>query len=248
MLPNHAPLMVAERFKVLGGVVSRPDRSRARPRAGHRSGHLLCVARPAGPAAGRRFPRTLSGTVAARTRRLSGRPSVPQCARGAGRRRRCRRSGCFGSSGYSAELAAAVGMGFAFAHHFADYDAASAMLSYREHFKPSATMRGALRDPGHGGDRGRYRRRGRAHRRQRRPALCPPRQRRISAARLAGRGCRLSLYAGRPRTHRPAARAARGRRRRSGQGALAGADRGDAGRRTNDHDDGLRSCGAAAFL
>ena len=31
-------------------------------------------------------------------------------------------------------------MGFAFAHHFADYDAASAMLSYREHFKPSPTL------------------------------------------------------------------------------------------------------------
>jgi luciferase family oxidoreductase group 1 len=45
-----------------------------------------------------------------------------------------------GSSGYSAELAAAVGMGFAFAYHFADYDAASAMLAYREHFKPSATL------------------------------------------------------------------------------------------------------------
>ncbi|MFZ1922053.1 MAG: MsnO8 family LLM class oxidoreductase, partial [Xanthobacteraceae bacterium] len=45
-----------------------------------------------------------------------------------------------GSSGYSAELAASVGMGFAFAHHFADYDAASAMLSYRSHFKASATM------------------------------------------------------------------------------------------------------------
>ena len=45
-----------------------------------------------------------------------------------------------GSSGYSAELAAAVGMGFAFAHHFANYDAASAMLAYREHFKPSASL------------------------------------------------------------------------------------------------------------
>jgi len=42
-----------------------------------------------------------------------------------------------GSSGYSAELAAACGMGFAFAHHFAGHDAASAMLSYRAHFKPS---------------------------------------------------------------------------------------------------------------
>jgi luciferase family oxidoreductase group 1 len=45
-----------------------------------------------------------------------------------------------GSSGYSAELAAAVGMGFAFAHHFADYDPASAMQSYRAHFKPSAAV------------------------------------------------------------------------------------------------------------
>jgi luciferase family oxidoreductase group 1 len=41
-----------------------------------------------------------------------------------------------GSSAYSAELAAAVGMGFAFAHHFAEHDAAGAMLSYRANFKP----------------------------------------------------------------------------------------------------------------
>jgi len=45
-----------------------------------------------------------------------------------------------GSSGYSAELAAAVGMGFAFAHHFAEHDADSAMLSYRAHFKPSENL------------------------------------------------------------------------------------------------------------
>jgi luciferase family oxidoreductase group 1 len=44
-----------------------------------------------------------------------------------------------GSSGYSAQLAGIVGAGFSFAHHFADYDPASAMLSYREAFKPSAT-------------------------------------------------------------------------------------------------------------
>jgi len=46
-----------------------------------------------------------------------------------------------GSSGYSAELAAAAGLGFAFAHHFAEHDAASAMLSYRAHFKPSQALR-----------------------------------------------------------------------------------------------------------
>jgi luciferase family oxidoreductase group 1 len=42
-----------------------------------------------------------------------------------------------GSSGYSAQLAAMVGAGFAFAHHFADHDAAAAMLSYRDQFRPS---------------------------------------------------------------------------------------------------------------
>jgi luciferase family oxidoreductase group 1 len=42
-----------------------------------------------------------------------------------------------GSSDYSSELAAQVGMGFAFAHHFASYDATAAMTNYRDHFKPS---------------------------------------------------------------------------------------------------------------
>ena len=42
-----------------------------------------------------------------------------------------------GSSDYSAELAAAIGGGFSFAHHFASYDATAAMTSYRAHFKPS---------------------------------------------------------------------------------------------------------------
>jgi luciferase family oxidoreductase group 1 len=40
-----------------------------------------------------------------------------------------------GSSDYSSELAAQVGMGFAFAHHFATYDAVAAMTNYRAHFK-----------------------------------------------------------------------------------------------------------------
>ena len=42
-----------------------------------------------------------------------------------------------GSSDYSSELAAQVGMGFAFAHHFATHDALAAMVNYRSHFKPS---------------------------------------------------------------------------------------------------------------
>jgi luciferase family oxidoreductase group 1 len=42
-----------------------------------------------------------------------------------------------GSSDYSSELAAQVGMGFSFAHHFATHDAVDAMKNYRAHFKPS---------------------------------------------------------------------------------------------------------------
>src|SRR6202165_5470417 len=42
-----------------------------------------------------------------------------------------------GSSDYSSELAAQVGMGFAFAHHFASYDAVDALTNYRTRFKPS---------------------------------------------------------------------------------------------------------------
>src|SRR6202035_1478787 len=38
---------------------------------------------------------------------------------------------------YSSELAAQVGMGFAFAHHFASYDAVEALTNYRTRFKPS---------------------------------------------------------------------------------------------------------------
>jgi luciferase family oxidoreductase group 1 len=45
-----------------------------------------------------------------------------------------------GSSGYSAELAGAIGAGFAFAHHFATYDAVDAMTSYRNRFRPSAAL------------------------------------------------------------------------------------------------------------
>jgi luciferase family oxidoreductase group 1 len=45
-----------------------------------------------------------------------------------------------GSSGYSAELAAMIGAGFAFAHHFATHDAVAAMTTYRERFRPSVAL------------------------------------------------------------------------------------------------------------
>ena len=139
MLPNHAPLMVAERFKVLEAlfpgridlglgrapgtdpVTSYALRVRQEPRQGddflERFQELLLLERGG-------FP---EGHPFRNVHAVPADVALPPIW-------------LLGSSGYSAELAAAVGMGFAFAHHFADYDAASAMLSYREHFKPSATL------------------------------------------------------------------------------------------------------------
>jgi luciferase family oxidoreductase group 1 len=139
MLPNHAPLMVAERFKVLEAlfpgridlglgrapgtdpVTSYALRARQDAREGdeflERFQELLLFERGGFP---ENHPFRNVRAVPADV------PLPPIWL--------------LGSSGYSAELAAAVGMGFSFAFHFADYDAASAMLSYREHFKPSPTM------------------------------------------------------------------------------------------------------------
>jgi luciferase family oxidoreductase group 1 len=139
MLPNHAPLMVAERFKVLEAlfpgridlglgrapgtdpVTSYALRVRQDPRAGdeflERFQELLLLEHGG-------FP---EGHPFRNVRAVPADVPLPPIW-------------LLGSSGYSAELAAAFGLGFAFAHHFADFDAASAMLSYRENFKPSPAL------------------------------------------------------------------------------------------------------------
>jgi luciferase family oxidoreductase group 1 len=139
MLPNHAPLMVAERFKVLEAlfpgridlglgrapgtdpVTSYALRARQDAREGddflERFQELLLLERSGYP----------EGHPFRKVRAVPADVALPPIW-------------LLGSSGYSAELAAAVGTGFAFAHHFSDYDAESAMLSYRARFKPSASM------------------------------------------------------------------------------------------------------------
>ena len=94
MLPNHAPLQVAERYKVLEGLFPGPHRSRARPRARHRSGDLLRAAAAAGRSRRRRFPRPLPGAAGVRAAAVS-----RKAIRSAGAARcppmcRCRRSIC----------------------------------------------------------------------------------------------------------------------------------------------------------
>jgi luciferase family oxidoreductase group 1 len=142
MLPNHAPLMVAERFKVLEALFPNridlglgrapgtdPVTSYAlRRRQGlsdnedddflDRFQELLLFE-------SRGFPdnhpfRTI--------RAMPADVALPPIW-------------LLGSSGYSAQLAAAVGAGYSFAHHFSDLDPVAPMRHYRDHFRPSAMRR-----------------------------------------------------------------------------------------------------------
>jgi luciferase family oxidoreductase group 1 len=134
MLPNHAPLMVVERFKVLEALFpgridlglgrapgTDPVTSYAlRRHQGNEDDFLerfqeLMLLESRGFPEGHPF-----GRIVAMPADI---PLPPIWL--------------LGSSDYSAELAAAVGAGFSFAHHFASHDAAAAMRSYRERFRPS---------------------------------------------------------------------------------------------------------------
>src|SRR5271154_4101925 len=129
MLPNHAPLVVAERFKMLEALV--PGRAPGtdgatahalRSRLDRREGddflerlHELTLWET------RDFPpgHPYNNVVA-----MPDDTPLPPIW-------------LLGSSDYSSELAAQVGMGFAFAHHFAAHDAIDALTHYRARFKPS---------------------------------------------------------------------------------------------------------------
>jgi luciferase family oxidoreductase group 1 len=136
MLPNHAPLMVAERFKTLEalfpgridlGLGRAPGTDGAtayalRSRLDSREGddflerlHELTLWET------RDFPANHPYTKVVAMPDDVPLPPI----------------WLLGSSDYSSELAAQVGMGFAFAHHFASYDAIEALTHYHRRFKPS---------------------------------------------------------------------------------------------------------------
>jgi luciferase family oxidoreductase group 1 len=140
MLPNHAPLMVAERFKILEGlfpgridlglgrapgtdqVTSVALRRRQDVRDGddflERFQELLLLEQNGFP------PQHPFSKVKAMPQDV---PLPPIFL--------------LGSSDYSAQLAAQIGVGFSFAHHFASHDADDAMLKYRSQFKPGALQK-----------------------------------------------------------------------------------------------------------
>ena len=113
MLPNHSPLVIAEQFGTLAALHPGPDRPRPRAGAGHRPAH--------------------AATRCAATRRRGTLPAGRDRAAGLPRRREpgsraCRRSPAqgthvplyiLGSSLFGAQLAAALGLPYAFASHFA---------------------------------------------------------------------------------------------------------------------------------
>jgi luciferase family oxidoreductase group 1 len=139
MLPNHAPLMVAERFKVLEALFpGRIDLGLGRA-PGTDPVTSYALRRRQGIGDDDDFLERFQELLALERRDLpQGHPfsSVHAMPLGV----KLPPIWLLGSSGYSAELAAAVGAGFSFAHHFASYDAVAAMRSYRDHFKPSADL------------------------------------------------------------------------------------------------------------
>jgi luciferase family oxidoreductase group 1 len=136
MLPNHAPLMVAERFKVLEGLFpGRIDLGLGRaPGTDPLTSFLLRRRQNEDPNADDFLDRFQELLLIENRNFPAGHPlhavfampkDVPLPP-----------IWLLGSSAYSAQLAAMVGMGFSFAHHFSDLDPQGPMLSYRQQFKP----------------------------------------------------------------------------------------------------------------
>lgn len=133
MLPNHAPLMIAERFKTLEALApGRIDLGIGRaPGTDHVTSYALRHRQTQG--SGDDFLERLRELLMFETGEFPDRhpfrsigampidvPLPPVFL--------------LGSSDYGGELAARMGLGFAFAHHFASYDAATVMRAYRDGF------------------------------------------------------------------------------------------------------------------
>lgn len=139
MLPNHAPLVVAEQFATLEalhpgridlGIGRAPGTDPATARALRRSPGGLAEAE---------FPQALIdlfgflGAGFPEGHPYHGVRAVP----GAGH---APAFWLLGSSGYSAQLAGRLGLPFAFAHHFSPANTLPALTLYRQAFQPSPTL------------------------------------------------------------------------------------------------------------
>jgi len=139
MLPNHAPLAVAEQFGTLEamhpgridlGIGRAPGTDRATARALRRSAEALPAADYAGQLA------ELRAYFAGR----AGEDGSPGQIRAIPAEGNEPAVWLLGSAGYSAELAGRLGLPFAFAYHFSAANARPALALYRRTFTPSARL------------------------------------------------------------------------------------------------------------
>ena len=138
MLPNHAPLKVAESFKLLEALYpERIDLGIGRAPGTDMRTALALRRSEAGMQAADNFPESLTELQAFAAgdfpanhvfKSVMAYPKdVPLPP-----------IWLLGSSGFSSQLAAIKGTGFSFAHHINGGGAVQAMTMYREHFQPSA--------------------------------------------------------------------------------------------------------------
>jgi len=132
MLPNHAPLVVAEQFGTLQALhPGRIDLGIGRA-PGTDQLTALALRRTADGLSAENFPAELAdligfftgGDAPARITATPGLGDMPALW-------------LLGSSGYSAQLAGLLGLPFSFAHHFSAGGTVPALALYRESFRPS---------------------------------------------------------------------------------------------------------------
>jgi luciferase family oxidoreductase group 1 len=131
MLPNHAPLVVAEQFGTLAAL--HPDRidlgiGRA---PGTDQATALALRRTVEGLSAEDFPQELGELMnffsGARPRPITATPGLGESPE----------VWLLGSSGFSAQLAGLLGLPFAFAHHFSAANTVPALTLYRDRFRPS---------------------------------------------------------------------------------------------------------------
>jgi luciferase family oxidoreductase group 1 len=130
MLPNHAPLVVAEQFGTLASLhPGRIDLGIGRaPGTDRRTAFAL--RRTIDGLSAEDFPNELAeliGMLAGDPQRLAAVPAPSQLPE----------VWLLGSSGFSAQLAGSLGLPFSFAHHFSAANTEPALELYRRSFRPS---------------------------------------------------------------------------------------------------------------
>jgi luciferase family oxidoreductase group 1 len=131
MLPNHAPLVVAEQFGTLAALhPGRIDLGIGRA-PGTDQATALALRRTVEGLSAEQFPQELAELINMFTgeqpRRIVATPGLGEEPA----------VWLLGSSGFSARLAGILGLPFSFAHHFSAANTLPALALYRENFRPS---------------------------------------------------------------------------------------------------------------